>query len=181
MDEKINSSILKESRKEEIQKSSEQPVSSKRYEDLHFVDSTRAVWNYSRFTEEDIHNFQRGTHYKLNELFGSHHVEVLGRKGYYFAVWAPNATFVSVIGNFNDWNKESHPLFVRLERSGIWEGFIPDLPKGEAYKYHIHGFKGRKLDKGDPYGNFWEVRPQTATITWDLKYQWGDTDWMKKR
>ena len=181
MDEKKNSSVLQESRKEQMQKPAEQPGQDKRYEDVHFVDSTRAVWNYSRFTEEDIHNFQRGTHYTLYELFGSHEIEVLGRKGYYFAVWAPNATFVSVIGNFNDWNKESHPLFVRLERSGIWEGFIPDLPRGEAYKYHIHGFRGRRLDKGDPYGNFWELRPQTATITWDLKYEWADTDWMKTR
>src|ERR1700730_3571676 len=92
-----------------------------KYEDVHFVDSTRPVWNYSLFTEEDIRNFQNGTHYRLNTLFGSHPAEVLGKKGYYFAVWAPNATWVSVIGNFNDWNKDSHPLNVRLERSGIWE------------------------------------------------------------
>ena len=181
MDEKKNSSILEESKKKEFSKTPDQPVAASRYEDVHFVDTTKAVWNYSRFSEDDIRNFQQGTHYKLYELFGAHHIEVLGREGYYFSVWAPNATFVSVIGNFNDWNKQSHPLFVRLERSGIWEGFIPDLPKGEAYKYHIHGYKGRKLDKGDPYGNFWELRPQTATITWDMTYQWGDNDWMKTR
>src|SRR6476660_5764431 len=181
MDKQKNSSVLEDSRKEDIEKSSDQPISSKRYEDVHFVDSTRPVWNYSRFTEEDIQNFQRGTHYKLYELFGAHQAEVLGKKGYYFAVWAPNATYVSVIGNFNDWNKESHPLYVRLERSGIWEGFIPELPKGEAYKYHIHGYNGKKLDKGDPYGNFWEVRPHTATITWDLAYEWGDVAWIKTR
>jgi len=123
----------------------------KRYEDIHFVDSTKPVWNYSLFTEEDIRNFQQGTNYRLNTLFGSHPAEVLDQPGYYFAVWAPNATFVSVIGNFNDWNKESHPLNVRLERSGIWEGFIPGMKKGEVYKYHIHGFKGKKLDKGDRF------------------------------
>ena len=186
MEEKKATTVVEESKKQEIQKSKEEPnasslnLPSKRYEDIHFVDSTKPVWNYSRFSGEDIQNFQRGTHYKLYELFGSHEADVLGTKGFYFAVWAPNATYVSVIGNFNDWNKEAHPLYVRLERSGIWEGFIPNLPKGEVYKYHIHGFKGKKLDKGDPYGNFWEKRPHTATITWNLDYQWGDGEWMKK-
>src|SRR5687768_1119829 len=70
------------------------------YEDIHFVDSTKPVWNYSLFDEEDIRNFQNGTHYRLYELFGSHQRTVLERSGYYFAVWAPNATYVSVIGNF---------------------------------------------------------------------------------
>src|SRR5262249_40539232 len=134
-------------------------TADKKYEDIHFVDSTKSVWNYSLFTEEEIRNFQNGTHYRLYNFFGAHHVDVLGRPGYYFAVWAPNATYVSVIGNFNDWNKETHPLYVRYEKSGIWEGFIPDLAKGEVYKYHIHGFEGKKLDKGDPYANFWERRP----------------------
>ncbi|MBS1915928.1 MAG: 1,4-alpha-glucan branching protein GlgB [Bacteroidetes bacterium] len=152
-----------------------------RYEDVHFVDSTKPVWNYSLFSDEDIHNFQHGTHYSLYNLFGAHQVEVLGVKGYYFAVWAPNATYVSVKGNFNEWNNDSHPLFVRLEKSGIWEGFIPHLNKGEVYKYHIHGFKGAILDKGDPYANFWERRPNTASITWELSYQWNDEEWMKKR
>jgi 1,4-alpha-glucan branching enzyme len=153
----------------------------KKYEEVHFVDSTRAVWNYSFFTDDDIRNFQRGTHYRLYDLFGSHEIEVLGKKGYYFAVWAPNATAVSVIGNFNDWNPVSHPLFVRLDKSGIWEGFIPGLSKGEVYKYHINGFKGAKIDKGDPYANFWEKRPNTASITWNLDYTWKDADWMTNR
>ncbi|HVM87004.1 MAG TPA: 1,4-alpha-glucan branching protein GlgB [Puia sp.] len=153
----------------------------KRYEEIHFVDSTKPVWNYSLFSEEDINNFQRGTHYSLYNLFGAHHKEVLGVQGYYFAVWAPNATYVSVKGNFNDWNNDSHPLFVRLDHSGIWEGFIPHLSIGEVYKYHIHGYKGAKLDKGDPYANFWERRPDTASITWELSYDWKDNEWMKKR
>ena len=122
----------------------------KRYEEIHFVDSTKNVWNYSLFTEQDIENFQRGTHYNAYNFFGSHGAVVLETPGFYFSVWAPNATFVSVIGNFNDWNKQSHPLFVRLDHSGIWEGFIPNLQKGESYKYHIHGFKGVPLDKGVP-------------------------------
>src|SRR5688500_19215942 len=88
-----------------------------KYEDIHFVDSTRPVWNYSLFTEQDIINYQNGTHYRLYEHFGSHYREVLNTPGYYFAVWAPNATYISVIGDFNHWDKHSHPLFVRLDRS----------------------------------------------------------------
>ena len=153
----------------------------KRYEDIHFVDSTKPVWNYSLFNEEDISNFQNGTHYSLYNYFGSHEIKVLDTRGYYFSVWAPNATFISVIGNFNDWNKESHPLSVRLDKSGIWEGFIAHMPKGESYKYHIHGFNEARLDKGDPYSNFWEKRPLTASITWELGFQWNDGDWMKER
>jgi 1,4-alpha-glucan branching enzyme len=153
----------------------------KKYEDIHFVDSTRPVWNYSLFTEEDIANFQRGTHYRLYDLFGSREITVLGVKGYYFAVWAPNATWVSVMGNFNNWNVQSHPLYVRLDNSGIWEGFVPYMAKGEVYKYHIHGFRGRKMDKGDPYANFWERRPETASITWHLDNEWNDGDWMATR
>ena len=156
------------------------PVGQK-YEETHFVDSTKAVWNYSLFTEEDIRNFQHGTHYRLYNLFGSHRRTVLGRPGYYFAVWAPNATAISVIGNFNDWTPDVHPLYVRLDRSGIWEGFIPDIATGEAYKYHIKGYKGGTLDKGDPYAYFWEMRPMTASITWELDYGWQDGDWMANR
>jgi 1,4-alpha-glucan branching enzyme len=152
-----------------------------KYEEIHFVDSQKSVWNYSLFTDEDISNFQMGTHYRLNNLFGSHEAEMLGKTGYYFAVWAPNATYISVIGNFNDWNKHSHPLFVRMDNSGIWEGFIPGLSKGEVYKYHIHGYKGARLDKGDPYANFWEKRPLTASITWELGFLWNDHEWMKTR
>ncbi len=152
-----------------------------KYEELNFVDSTGPVWNYSFFTDEDVKNFQQGTHYRLYDLFGSHQAEVLGQHGYYFAVWAPNATFISVIGNFNDWDPAAHPLFVRLDNSGIWEGFIPHIRKGEVYKYHIHGYKGRQMDKGDPYANFWERRPDTASITWDLHYGWNDEEWMQSR
>ena len=151
------------------------------YEHTHFVDSTKPVWNYSLFSDSDISNFQNGTHYRLYEIFGSHPRKVLDTPGYYFAVWAPNATYVSVIGNFNDWNPAAHPLFVRLEKSGIWEGFIPNLPKGEVYKYHISGFNNKKTVKGDPFANFWERRPNTASITWELGYSWHDQEWMKTR
>jgi 1,4-alpha-glucan branching enzyme len=152
-----------------------------KYEALHFVDTHQPVWNYSLFTEKDIQNFHNGTHYRLYELFGNKQLQVNETPGTYFAVWAPNASFIAVSGNFNEWNKESHPLKVRLDSSGIWEGFIPHLGQGEAYKYHIHGFKGIRLDKGDPYANFWEKRPNTASITWQTDYEWQDTEWMKHR
>ncbi len=155
--------------------------SLKKYEDIHFVDSTKPVWNYSLFTEEDINNYQNGTHYSLYNKFGSHALQVLNTDGYYFSVWAPNATAVSVIGHFNNWDKAAHPLFVRLDSSGIWEGFIPNIPKGSDYKYHITGFQGVTLDKGDPYANYWEQRPDTASKTWQFNYDWNDEGWMKKR
>ena len=153
----------------------------KKYEEIHFVDSNQSVWNYSLFSDEDIRNFQNGTHYSLYNLMGNKQISVNGTLGTYFAVWAPNATFLSVTGDFNHWNKESHPLKVRLDNSGIWEGFIPNIGSGEAYKYHLHGFKGIRLDKGDPYANYWETRPNTASITWQTEYDWKDADWMKQR
>jgi 1,4-alpha-glucan branching enzyme len=151
------------------------------YESVHFVDTTQPVWNYSLFTEEDVRNFQLGTHYRLYEHLGSHLLEVNNIKGTYFAVWAPNATYVSVVGQFNQWNNQQHPLSVRLDHSGIWEGFIPGVLQGEAYKYHIHGFQGVRLDKGDPFAHYWEKRPHTASIVWDIQYDWQDAAWMKSR
>jgi len=153
----------------------------KKFEETHFVDTQQAVWNYSLFTESDIRNFQNGTHYQLYKYFGNKQLEVLGVLGTYFAVWAPNATYISVTGYFNNWDKTSHPLKVRLDNSGIWEGFIPGIQTGEAYKYHIHGFNGIKLDKGDPFAHFWEKRPFTASITWQANYEWKDQEWMKHR
>jgi len=152
-----------------------------KYEDVNFVDSQQPVWNYSLMTDADIQNFQNGTHYSLYKIFGNHQIDVLDTKGTYFAVWAPNATAVFVTGNFNDWSKTSHPLKVRLDSSGIWEGFIPGVLKGEVYKYHIHGYKGALLDKGDPFSNYWELRPLTASITWDTAYEWKDAKWLEQR
>jgi 1,4-alpha-glucan branching enzyme len=154
---------------------------TKKYEEIHFVDSTRSVWNYSLFDEEVIRNFQNGTLYNAYEYFGSREIEVLGQKGYYFAVWAPNATRIAVIGDFNQWNPNTHGLYVRLDHSGIWEGFIPAVRRGTPYKYRIQGFMGMITEKGDPYSNFWEIRPRTASITWDLANEWRDDDWMTER
>jgi len=152
-----------------------------RYEEMHFIDSTMPVWNYSIFTEADIRNFQQGTLYNAYEKFGNHYFEVLEKKGFYFAVWAPNATAVSVIGDFNGWKKQLHPLHVRLDSSGIWEGFIPGIGKGEKYKYHIKGFKGAQLQKADPYARYAELRPGTSSITWHGQHTWTDAQWMNTR
>jgi len=152
-----------------------------RYEDQNFVDTSKPVWNYSMLYDDDVSTFQQGTHYSLYKKFGSKRITVLDREGYYFCVWAPNATKVSVIGNFNDWIPEAHPLQPRWDKSGIWEGFIPDIKKGEIYKYHIHGYKGIITEKGDPFANHWEHKPKTATVTWDFDYKWKDEDWMQKR
>jgi 1,4-alpha-glucan branching enzyme len=112
-----------------------------RYEDQNFVDTTKAVWNYSLLYDDDVAYFQAGSHYSIYKKFGSKRLTVLDREGYYFCVWAPNATQVSVIGNFNNWNAESHQLAPRWDNSGIWEGFIPGMKKGELYKYHITGYQ----------------------------------------
>ena len=157
------------------------PVKKIPYEEKNFVDASRPVWNYSLFNEEDIRNFQNGTNYSLYKKFGSHSITVLDKKGYYFAVWAPNATSVSVVGDFNNWDTNAHPLFVRLEKSGIWEGFIPGLKEYENYKYYIIGFEGAKIYKGDPFARHWELRPFTSSKTKDIKHRWNDKEWMDKR
>ncbi len=153
----------------------------KSYEEIHFVDTAKSVWNYSLFNDETIANFQQGTLYNSYEYFGNKQLTVLGKEGTYFAVWAPNATEVSIVGNFNDWKDGVHKLFVRLDQSGIWEGFIPACKKGEVYKYSIHGFNGKLLQKGDPFAHFWEKKPLTASITWNFDFEWNDANWMKTR
>jgi 1,4-alpha-glucan branching enzyme len=152
-----------------------------KYEELHFVDTKQPVWNYSLFTDEDVSNFQKGTHYSLYKFFGNKQIQVSETMGTYFAVWAPNATAVYVKGNFNHWNNDTHALIVRQDSSGIWEGFIPGISVGEVYKYHIHGYQGVKLDKGDPFAHYWELRPLTASITWETNYPWNDAKWIAQR
>ena len=136
---------------------------------------------YSRFTDFDINLFKSGKHYKLYEKFGSHVVEFNGVTGTYFAVWAPNAQYISVTGNFNGWNRGSHGLYVRWDGSGIWEGFIPNVGNGETYKYYIKSSTGENLEKADPFALRWEVAPRTASIVADTYYEWKDAEWMKER
>ena len=139
------------------------------------------VLHHSLLTEFDIALFMSGKHYKLYEKLGSHPLEIDGQSGTYFAVWAPSAKSVAVIGNFNYWDKHAHHLAPRWDSSGIWEGFIPGLEKGELYKYSIEAEDGRLLEKGDPFATFWEQPPRTSSITWDLSYDWKDADWLEQR
>src|SRR6478609_3249966 len=98
--------------------------------------------NFSLLTDFDIHLFKSGKHYKLHEKLGAHLASHDGKKGTYFAVWAPNARTVSVIGNFNQWNGDLNKMNPRWDESGIWEVFIPGISKGETYKYAIHSNTG---------------------------------------
>ncbi len=139
------------------------------------------VQAHTLLTDFDIALYQAGKHFRIYEKMGSHCLEVNGRKGVYFAVWAPNAQRVSVTGSFNGWNPDAHVLLPRWDKSGIWEGFIPGIGHGTVYKYHITMHNGASLDKGDPFCRKWETPPRTASIVWDKTYDWQDHDWLKRR
>ncbi len=136
---------------------------------------------HSLLTDFDIQLFRAGKHFKLYEKLGNHQMTLDNQIGTHFAVWAPNAKQVAVIGNFNSWDKYTHQLSPRWDSSGIWEGFIPGVLKGELYKYALTTYYGEELEKGDPFANFWEVPPNTSSITWDLDYQWKDAAWLQSR
>ena len=137
---------------------------------------------FSLFSDFDISLFKAGKHYRLYEKLGSHLVEVNGTKGTYFAVWAPSARTVSVIGDFNYWIEGEHALSVRWDGSGIWEGFIPGVEKGAKYKYKIlSNHNDIKTEKADPYALSCEHPPSTASIVWELDYKWKDAKWLKER
>jgi len=137
--------------------------------------------SFSLLSEFDIHLFKNGKHFKLYEKLGAHVVKHQGQAGVYFAVWAPNAREVSVIGNFNYWDKTQHKLFPRWDGSGIWENFFPNINKGEVYKYHIISNNGEHLEKADPFARYAEIPPKTASIIWDEEYNWKDASWLNKR
>ncbi len=139
------------------------------------------VYPFSLLTDFDVHLFKAGKHFKLYEKLGSHVVENEGKKGTHFAVWAPNAEELTVIGDFNGWDKLSHHLKPRWDHSGIWEGWIPDLQNGEIYKYAIKTKSGEWLEKADPYALMWEHPPRTGSVIWDTYYEWEDKEWLTKR
>jgi 1,4-alpha-glucan branching enzyme len=132
-------------------------------------------------SDHDLYLFNEGTHFRLYEKLGAHPLAVDGQEGTYFAVWAPDAERVHVMGDFNGWNRASHPLRHRGS-SGIWEGFIPGVGQGAIYKYYIHSrYKGYRVGKADPYAFYQETPPRTASVVWELDYSWGDQEWMEKR
>lgn len=141
-----------------------------------------ATYPYTKITEMDVFLFKEGTHFQLFDKLGSHPMTLEGVAGTYFAVWAPNAKKVSVMGSFNGWNRTTHPLFPRWDSSGIWEGFIPHVKQGDLYKYSILSlFTQLLLDKGDPFAVHWETPPRTASVVWDLSYTWNENKWSSVR
>ncbi|WP_159522743.1 1,4-alpha-glucan branching protein GlgB [Sunxiuqinia indica] len=155
------------------QVSKEQPTQNKK----------SSVWEFDEFlTEYDIYLFREGKHFSLHKKLGAHIITHEKTKGTFFAVWAPNAKSVSVIGDFNGWNRESHHLKLREDESGIWQGFIPFVGKGEAYKYFISSkYDDYKVEKTDPFGTYSEEPPKTASVVWDYGHDWEDASWMEKR
>ncbi len=138
-------------------------------------------YDVSLLTDDDLFLFNEGNHFRLYNKLGAHPMTVDGVDGTYFAVWAPDAEQVFVMGDFNGWDKASHPLGSRGQ-SGIWEGFLPGVGQGTIYKYYIHSrYHGYRVDKADALGFYYEGPPRTASIVWDLDYAWGDQDWMAKR
>ena len=135
----------------------------------------------SLLTDDDLFLFNEGSHFRLYEKLGAHPLTAAGEEGTYFAVWAPNADQVSVVGDFNQWDGNRHPLRSRGD-SGIWEGFLAGIGKGTHYKFHISTkYLGYVVDKADPFAIYSQVPPETASVAWDLEYYWGDPQWMRER
>ncbi len=146
------------------------------------MDQDAVLHNISLLTEYDIYLFKQGNHFALYDKLGAHTVDIDGIYGTCFAVWAPNAERVSVIGDFNGWHSEAHPLQLRGDGSGIWEGFIPRVGHGAIYKYHVVSrHNGYRADKGDPFAFYWQIPPDTGSIVWDILYKWNDKEWMRNR
>ncbi|MGO4911828.1 1,4-alpha-glucan branching protein GlgB [Leeuwenhoekiella sp. W20_SRS_FM14] len=137
---------------------------------------------YSLFSDFDIDLFKAGKHFRLYEKLGSHPTTVNGVKGTYFAVWAPSAKAVSVVGDFNFWIEGDHKLNVRWDGSGIWEGFIPGVAAGTIYKYKIQSTNNDiKTEKADPFARRAEHPPKTASVVYEADYKWKDKKWMANR
>ena len=138
------------------------------------------AFSSSQLTDFDIHLFAEGNHHRIYEKLGAHPTQINGVEGVYFAVWAPNARNVSLLGDFNNWDGREHQM--RKRGNGIWEFFIPELKAGAGYKYEVKNWEGHIYEKSDPYGFQQEVRPKTASIVADLdSYKWQDDRWMEER
>lgn len=138
---------------------------------------------HSLFSDFDLYLFGQGKHYDLYNKMGAHPHTVDGVEGINFAVWAPNARMVSVIGDFNQWNRSSHPMQLRHSELGVWECFIPGLKVGDLYKYSIYSkYNNYAVDKSDPYAFESQLRPLTASVVADItQHSWQDQDWMQQR
>jgi 1,4-alpha-glucan branching enzyme len=132
-------------------------------------------------TDFDAYLLKQGNHFRLYEKLGAHITERDGVKGVKFAVWAPNADKVSVVGDFNGWNREASPLLARWDGTGIWEGFVAHVAQSQVYKYAIRTRQGWELEKADPVGFHSEIPPKSASVIWDIGYVWNDKEWMAKR
>jgi len=143
---------------------------------------SRVSTDVTLLTDDDIYLFNEGSHFGLYDKLGSHPLTTQNQvEGTYFAVWAPNTSQVSVKGDFNGWNRDSHRLIAR-GGSGIWEGFIPGVTKGTIYKYHlVSQHNGYEVEKSDPVAITNEVPPKTASVVWDSEYNWNDQEWMETR
>ncbi|MSP24498.1 MAG: 1,4-alpha-glucan branching protein GlgB [Myxococcales bacterium] len=145
------------------------------------LDEVEAPLGSRSLSELDLHLFQEGTHRRAYRAFGAHLADKNGEAGTTFAVWAPNAARVSVIGDFNAWDGEAHPL-ERQGSYGVWQRFVPGVAEGARYKYDIQSEQRRyRVKKADPFGFHQETAPATASIVCGLEYAWGDGDWMKER
>ena len=132
-------------------------------------------------SEFDRYLFNEGSHHEIYDKLGAHFIELNNSRGVHFAVWAPNAKAVSVIGDFNFWDNRRHQMRI-LGNSGIWEIFIPGLSEGSIYKFAVKTNTNQVLNKADPYGYFHEIRPKSGSRVWDInKYKWHDNKWIKKR
>src|SRR5579863_4446708 len=137
----------------------------------------------SLFSDFDLYLFGQGKNYRIYEKMGAHIRTVNGMTGVNFAVWAPNALTVSVIGDFNDWNRATTPMYRRHNDLGVWECFVPGLLAGALYKFAIYSrYNNYTVDKTDPYGQAFELRPLTASIVTDIhKHTWQDSTWIQER
>lgn len=146
------------------------------------MENSPIIYGPSLFSDHDIYLFKEGTHYKLYDKLGAHLMKVDKKNGTYFSVWAPNAKDLYVMGDFNNWNKTSHPLSPRWDSSGIWEGFIANVKKKDKYKFYVVSkYNNLAFEKSDPLAFFSEKSPNKSSIVWNFEYEWNDQDWIRNR
>jgi 1,4-alpha-glucan branching enzyme len=148
----------------------------------HADENKQVLYGVSPLTDHDVYLFRQGRHFRLYEKLGAHVMSVKNVAGVHFAVWAPNARAVSVVGDFNGWRPDVHSLQARPDECGIWEGFVPGATAGAHYKYHLTSRNGKyRVEKADPFAIRSEAPPRTASVVWGLDYEWGDDQWMRTR